>query len=65
MDDFGQCWGVSALSGYMAHPDSRVGQVIFSIIVNNNAIEGTYNARATIDAMVVELAGARQCPASN
>ena len=53
--------GVSALSGYLDHPDQqRVGQITFSIIANNSPLHAT-PLRDVQDAIVVAAAEARVC----
>ena len=52
--------GVSALSGYLEHPDPRAGQIVFSILANDAAVP-TSALRALQDDIVVAAAEARVC----
>ena len=59
----GTMTGVSALSGYLDHPDgARVGQVTFSLIANNAPVHAA-PLRAAQDAVAVAIAEARVCDA--
>ncbi|MEM8779453.1 MAG: D-alanyl-D-alanine carboxypeptidase [Cyanobacteria bacterium P01_G01_bin.49] len=50
--------GVRALSGYMKHP--YFGMVVFSILVNNPSVSGSYLV-SSIDKVVLQLSAARPC----
>lgn len=50
--------GVRALSGYMNHPD--FGKVVFSILVNNPLVSGSYLVRS-IDRIVLQVSTSQPC----
>jgi D-alanyl-D-alanine carboxypeptidase/D-alanyl-D-alanine-endopeptidase (penicillin-binding protein 4) len=56
----GTLTGVRALSGYLEHPNQ--GQMLFSIIVNNQRVSGQSLVKA-IDTIVLQMTQSRSCQA--
>ena len=46
---------IGALSGYIHHPDPALGEVAFSLVVNNAGRTDAAALRAAIDAIVVAV----------